>query len=35
MDQVGYLPFDSRERSKGVGQELRQYPDPLSSGAGK
>ncbi len=35
MEQVGYLPFDMRERSRGVSQGLRHYPDPLSSGAEK
>ncbi len=33
MSQVGYTPFEERERSKGVSQVPQQYPDPFSSGA--
>jgi len=33
MVQVGYLPFEERERSKGVSQVPQQYPDPFSPGA--
>jgi hypothetical protein len=33
MAQVGYIPFEQRERSEGVSQVPQQYPDPFSSGA--
>ena len=33
MAQVGYMPFEQRERSQGVSQAPQQYPDPVSSGA--
>jgi len=29
MAQVGYIPFDNRERSKGVSQEPYKYKDPI------
>lgn len=32
MTQVGYIPFDERERSKGVDQTPQQYADPYLSG---
>ncbi|HEX6302638.1 MAG TPA: hypothetical protein VFZ76_00500 [Anaerolineales bacterium] len=33
MAQVGYIPFEGRERSQGVSQVPLQHPDPFSSGA--
>lgn len=33
MAQVGYIPFEQRERAEGVSQEPQKYPDPASSGA--
>jgi hypothetical protein len=30
MLQVGYIPFEERERSRGVDQNPQHYPDPIS-----
>jgi hypothetical protein len=35
MQQVGYVPFDERERSQGVSQSPAHYPDPMPAGAVK
>lgn len=35
MAQVGYIPFEERERSQGVDQTPQQYPDPFLIGGAK
>jgi hypothetical protein len=35
MAQVGYIPFEERERSKGVSQESKQYVEIVSPGEGR